>query len=77
MSAVEGWALLVYQGARKRWPSTSAGSWPAVVYQQTAMAWQAIWNGTVRLTAAAVRLRAWPVPNSCLESSIAISVSHR
>ena len=34
MSAVEGWALVVYQGARARCSPTSAGSWPAVAYQQ-------------------------------------------
>src|SRR4029077_9836770 len=26
MSAVDGWALVVYKGARARWPATSAGS---------------------------------------------------
>ncbi len=34
MSAVEGWALVVYQGARARCSPASAGSWPAVAYQQ-------------------------------------------
>ena len=33
MSAVDGWALVVYQGARARRSSTSAGSCPAVAYQ--------------------------------------------
>ena len=32
MSAVDGWALLVYQGARARCSATSVGSWPAVAY---------------------------------------------
>ena len=50
MSAVDGRALLVYQGARARWPSTSAGLCPAVAYQVTAMLWQASWKGTVRRT---------------------------
>jgi len=56
MSAVAGSALLVYHGESERRSRTSAGSWPAVVYQVTATAWLAIWNGTVRSTAAAVRL---------------------
>jgi hypothetical protein len=77
MSAVAGSALLAYQGADARRSCRSAGSWPAVAYQVTATAWQAISNGTVRSTAAAVRLRACPAPKTCLESSIAISVSHR
>src|SRR5271165_1778024 len=77
MSAVDGWALAVYQGARWRWPSTAAGSWPAVAYQMVVMAWQASWNGTVRSTARAVRLRACPVPKTCLASSIATSMLHR
>src|SRR5579859_300891 len=76
MSLVDGSALLVYQGAFLRRPSRSVGAWPAVAYQVTAMAWQAIWNGTVRSTAAAVRLRACPVPNSCFASSIATSMLH-
>ena len=42
----------------------SAGSWPAVVYQQVAIAWQASWKGTVRPTARAVRLRACPAPKT-------------
>ena len=50
------------------------GWWPAVAYQQTAMAWQASMNGMVRSTAAAVRLRACPVPKSCFASSIATSM---
>ena len=41
------------------------------------MAWQATWNGTVRSTALAVRLRACPVPKSCLASSIATSIAQR
>ena len=76
MSAVDGWALVRYQGARARWSSTSAGSWPAVAYQVTAMAWQASWNGMVRSTARAVRLRACPAPKICLVSSIATSMHH-
>ena len=76
MSAVDGWVLLVYQGARARWSATSAGSWPAVAYQQVAMAWQASWNGMVRSTARAVRLRACPAPKTCRASSIATSIDH-
>jgi len=76
MSAVAGSALLVYHGESERRSRTSAGSCPAVAYQVTATAWQAISKGTVRWTAAAVRLRACPVPKTCLASSIAISVSH-
>ena len=53
-----------------------AGWWPAVAYQQTAIAWQASMNGMVRSTARAVRLRACPVPNSCFASSIATSMDH-
>jgi len=52
------------------------GSWPAVAYQQVAMAWQASWNGTVRSTARAVRLRACPAPKTCRASSIATSMLH-
>lgn len=48
-----------------------------MAYQVTAMAWQAISNGTVRSTARAVRLRAWPAPKTCFESSIAISMDQR
>ncbi len=76
MSAVDGWVLLRYQGAAARWPSTSAGSCPAVAYQVVVMLWQASWNGRVRRTAAAVRLRAWPHPKTCLLSSIATSIGH-
>ena len=74
MSAVDGRAFVVYQGARARRFWASAGSWPAVVYQQVAMAWQASWNGTVRSTARAARLRACPVPKTCLASCIATSM---
>ena len=77
MSAVDGRTLVVYQGARARWPSTSAGWCPAVAYQVMAMLWQASSKGTVRRTACAVRLRACPVPKTCFASSIAVSVSHR
>jgi len=35
----------------------SAGWCPALAYHTVAMAWQASWNGTVRSTARAVRLR--------------------
>jgi hypothetical protein len=76
MSAVDGVALLRYQGARARCSSTPAGSWPAVAYQVMASAWRVSWNGTVRRTALAVRLRAWPAPSSCLASSIATSMLH-
>src|SRR5438094_125599 len=75
MSAVDGSVFEVYQGASSRRALVSAGWWPAA-YQQTAIAWQASMNGTVRSTARAVRLRACPVPNSCLESSIATSIAH-
>ena len=54
----------------------SAGSWPAVAYQQVAMAWQASWNGMVRSTARAVRLRACPAPKTWRASSIATSMLH-
>jgi len=43
-------------------------------YQVVAMAWQASWKGTVRSTARAVRLRAWPAPKTCRASSIATSM---
>jgi hypothetical protein len=76
MSAVAGSALLVYHGESARRSCRSAGSWPTVAYQVTATAWQASSKGTVRSTAAAVRLRACPVPKICLESSIAISMLH-
>ena len=72
MSAVDGSALVMYQGARMRWSSTSAGSWPAVAYEVTAIAWQASWNGTVRSTARAVRLLACPAPKTCLLSSMTL-----
>src|SRR5713226_5841906 len=76
MSAVDGWAFVVYQGARARCSATSAGSWPAVAYQQAVTAWQASWNGTVRSTARAVRLRACPAPKTWRASSIATSIDH-
>jgi hypothetical protein len=37
MSAVDGSAFVVYQGAARRRASASAGWWPAVAYQQTAI----------------------------------------
>jgi hypothetical protein len=77
MSAVDGWDFDVYQGAFIRRASVSAGSWPAVAYQQTAIAWQASMNGIVCSTARAVRLRACPVPKICFASSIATSIGHR
>ena len=76
MSAVDGWDLVRYQGARARWLSASAGWWPAVAYHSIARLWQVSSKGTVRRTAAAVRLRAWPVPKICLASSIATSMDH-
>src|ERR1035441_100076 len=48
MSAVEGSALVRYQGARARWSSTSPGWWPAVAYQSMAMVWQARGDGRGR-----------------------------
>ena len=45
-----------------------------MAYQQAAIAWQASVNGTVRSTAAVVRLRACPVPKICFASSIATSM---
>jgi hypothetical protein len=71
MSAVDGSALVAYQGARARCSATSAGSWPAVAYQMMARVWQVRVNGTVARTARAVRLRACPVPKTCLASSMA------
>ena len=50
MSAVDGPAFDVYQGAAVRRASASARWCPAVAYQQTARAWQASMNGTVRST---------------------------
>ena len=76
MSAVDGSVFDVYQGASSRRASASAVWCPAVAYQQTARAWQASMNGTVRPTAAAVRLRACPAPKSCFASSIATSMAH-
>ena len=74
MSAVAGAALPVYHGASVRRSCRSAGSWPAVAYQVTATARQAGLKGTVRSTAAAVRLRACPAPKICFASLIAISM---
>ena len=71
MSAVDGPALEAYLGAAERRSSMSAGSYPAVAYQRMAMAWQASWNGMVRSTARAARLRAWPAPRICFAYSIA------
>jgi hypothetical protein len=51
--------------------STSAGSWSAVAYQVTAIAWQASWNGMARATA-----RACPAAKICMLSSIATSTLH-
>ena len=76
MSAVDGSVLAVYQGALARRVCGVGRVWPAVAYQLTVMAWQASWNGTVRSTARAVRLRACPVPKSCFASSIATSMAH-
>ncbi len=72
MSAVDGWVLRAYQGARARRASMSAGSCPAVAYQLVARVWQASWNGTVRSTARAVRLLACPAPKTCLLSSMTL-----
>ena len=77
MSLVDGSALLVYQGEFRRRAFRSSAARPAVAYQVTVTAWQAISNGTVRSTARAVRLRAWPVPKSCFESCIATSMDQR
>jgi hypothetical protein len=52
MSAVDGWAFVVYQAVRAWCSATSAGSWLAVVYQQ---AQHSGWPGrgwTVRVLAA-------------------------
>ena len=76
MSAVDGSALVTYQGARARCSSTSAGSWPAVAYQRMARDWQIRVNGTVARTARAVRLRACPAPKTCRASSNATSMDH-
>jgi len=40
MSAMDGSALVAYQGARARCSATSAGSRPAVAYQMVARVWQ-------------------------------------
>ena len=75
MSAVDGSAFEVYQGASRRRASSQrvvAGG----AYQLTAIAWQVSMNGIVRSTAPAVRLRAWPMPKSCFASSIATSIAH-
>jgi hypothetical protein len=48
MSAVEGWVLLVYQGACSRRAAMSASLWPAVAYQRVVRVWQARVKGTVR-----------------------------
>ena len=48
-----------------------------MAYQQAVTAWQASWNGTVRSTARAVRLRACLVLKICRASSIATSMDHR
>src|SRR5262249_25568119 len=71
MSAVEGLVLVRYQGRRARCSVTSSGSWPAVAYQQTVSVRQVRPNGTVRSTARALRLWAWPTPTNCLASSMA------
>ena len=55
---------------------SAVDGWALLAYQQTVMAWQASWNGTVRSTARAVRLRACPAPKTCLLSSIATSIGH-
>jgi len=77
MSDVDGLVLVRYQGLRARCSATSEGWCPAVAYQQTARVRQASPNGTVRSTAAARRLWAWPTPTSCLASSMATSIAHR
>jgi hypothetical protein len=74
MSLVEGSAFVVYHGEFLRRACRSSLVRPAVAYQVTVTAWQAISNGTVRSTARAVRLRAWPAPKICFESCIATSM---
>ncbi len=77
MSLVDGLAFDVYHGEFLRRTCRSSSARPAVAYQATVTAWQAISNGTVRSTARAVRLRACPVPKSCFESCIATSTDQR
>jgi hypothetical protein len=76
MSEVDGWVLVVYQGSRARRSARSAGWCPAVAYQIIVSVWQASAKGTVRRTAAAVRLRACPAPKIDFESSNATSIDH-
>jgi hypothetical protein len=77
MSLVDGSDFVVYHGELRRRSRRAPGLRPAVAYQVTAMAWAAISNGMVASTARAVRLRAWPAPKSCFESSIDTSMDQR
>ena len=77
MSAVEGLVLVRYQGARARCSATSVGLWPWSAYQTMVRLMQSRPNGTVRLTASSVRLRASPTPTSCLASSKVTSIDQR
>jgi hypothetical protein len=73
MSLVDGSDFDVYQCEFLRRACRSSLVRPALAYQVTA--WQAISNGMVRSTAAAVRWRAWPLPKSCFESCIVTSLA--
>src|SRR3954467_5046380 len=77
MSSKEGSVLVVYHRARDRWSAASAGACPALAYQSTVRLRQMSPNGTVRCTAARVRLRAWPTPRIWRASENATSMHQR
>ena len=70
--AVDGSALVLYQGARAGAPRRRGG--PGGGVPEDGDAWQARVNGMVRCTAVASRLRACPAPKICLASSTATSM---
>ena len=76
MSVKLGSVLVVYQGRALRWAVTSVVSWPCRAYQRWTMVMTSMPNGTVRSTAAGVRLRASPAPVMALASLKATSIGH-
>ena len=73
----EGVSLVRYQGARQRRSATTTWSCRELAYQSHRRLWQAKPNGTVRLTAFSVRLRASPTPVIYFAASKATSIYQR
>src|SRR5215469_14111527 len=77
MSSKAGSVLAGYQGWAVRRAVMSAGSWPCRAYQVTTRVWVSRAKGTVRATAAGVRVRASPAPRMWRASKKACSMLHR